>query len=107
MIGELPIEHWYNIIGDPTLVDVILDRVIQDAHKIRLKGESMRKRMAKIQKKTEEQGESTRLSKEKEGNENQTSRCKSQLAYGLFPLSRLGRREVFIDHQSAQLRQVT
>lgn len=65
--SQLPIDHWHPIIGDPTLADAILDRLIHDAYKINLKGESMRKRMAKIQKSSEEQGETARPSKEKEG----------------------------------------
>jgi DNA replication protein DnaC len=66
MTSQLPIEHWHEIIGDPTLADAILDRLIHDAYQINLKGESMRKRMAKIQKPTEEKGETARASKEKE-----------------------------------------
>jgi DNA replication protein DnaC len=41
--SQLPIEHWHDTLGDPTLADAILDRVLQHAHKIILKGESMRK----------------------------------------------------------------
>jgi len=40
-------------LGDPTLADAILDRIIHDAYKINLQGESMRKRKAKIQRNTE------------------------------------------------------
>mgnify|MGYP006278986187 CR=1 FL=1 len=42
--AQLPIEHWHQLIGDPTLADAILDRLIHNAHKIELKGESMRKK---------------------------------------------------------------
>jgi len=42
--AQLPVEHWHDIIGDPTLADAILDRLIHNAHTIPLKGESMRKR---------------------------------------------------------------
>lgn len=42
--SQLPIEHWYEIIGDPTLADAIMDHLIHDAYKITLKGDSMRKR---------------------------------------------------------------
>ena len=42
--AQLPVEHWHDIIGDPTLADAILDRLIHNAHTITLKGESMRKR---------------------------------------------------------------
>jgi len=38
-----PIEKWHKVIGDPTLGDAILDRLVHNAHKIALKGDSMRK----------------------------------------------------------------
>jgi DNA replication protein DnaC len=41
--SQLPIEHWHDNIGDPTLADAILDRLIHNAHKITLQGASMRK----------------------------------------------------------------
>ena len=44
--SQLPIQHWHEAIGDPTLADAILDRLLHNAHKIQLKGESMRKKMA-------------------------------------------------------------
>ena len=40
---QLPLDKWHDIIGDPTLADAILDRLIHNAYKIALKGESMRK----------------------------------------------------------------
>ena len=40
--SQLPIEHWYEYIGDPTLADAILDRLLHSSRT--LKGESMRKR---------------------------------------------------------------
>lgn len=42
--SQLPVEHWHEAIGHPTLADAILDRLIHNAYKITLKGESMRKR---------------------------------------------------------------
>ena len=42
--AQMPIEHWHETIGDPTLADAILDRLIHNAHTITLKGESMRKK---------------------------------------------------------------
>lgn len=45
--SQLPVEHWHEAIGNPTLADAILDRVIHNAYKIRLKGGSMRKAKAK------------------------------------------------------------
>jgi DNA replication protein DnaC len=46
--SQLPIEEWHAVIGDPTLADAILDRLVHNAYKINLKGESMRKRQAKL-----------------------------------------------------------
>ncbi len=42
--SQLPLDKWHDIIGDPTLADAILDRLVHNAYKINLKGESMRKR---------------------------------------------------------------
>jgi len=42
--SQLPVEAWHEAIGDPTSADAILDRIIHNAHKINLKGESMRKK---------------------------------------------------------------
>ena len=44
--SQLPVENWHEQIGDPTIADAILDRVVHNAHKIQLKGESMRKKIA-------------------------------------------------------------
>jgi len=46
--SQLPIDHWHEQIGDPTLADAILDRLIHSSHKIKLKGESMRKKNANL-----------------------------------------------------------
>ena len=48
--AQLPIQHWHEALGDPTLADAILDRLIHNAHKIALKGESMRKKRRVAQK---------------------------------------------------------
>jgi DNA replication protein DnaC len=43
--SQLPVEHWHEIIGDPTIADALLDRLVHNAHKICLTGkESMRKK---------------------------------------------------------------
>jgi DNA replication protein DnaC len=42
--SQLPIEHWHTYLGDPTFADAILDRVVHAAHKLALKGESMRRK---------------------------------------------------------------
>jgi DNA replication protein DnaC len=41
--SQVPIDRWYEIVGNPTLADAILDRIIHNAHRIELKGESLRK----------------------------------------------------------------
>lgn len=46
--SQLPLKYWHDFIGDPTLADAILDRLIHNAHKIELKGESMRKKKSKF-----------------------------------------------------------
>lgn len=46
--SQLPIDQWHKTIGDNSLADTILDRLLHNAHKIKLKGESMRKTMSKI-----------------------------------------------------------
>jgi DNA replication protein DnaC len=42
--SQVPVDRWYEIIGDPTLADAILDRLVHNAYRIELTGESMRKR---------------------------------------------------------------
>jgi DNA replication protein DnaC len=42
--SQLPVSKWYDIIGDKTMADAILDRIIHQSHRVELKGESMRKK---------------------------------------------------------------
>jgi DNA replication protein DnaC len=42
------VSGWHEMIGDPTLADAILDRLVHNAHKIELKGESMRKTLKSL-----------------------------------------------------------
>lgn len=42
--SQLPVKSWHENIKDPTLADAILDRIVHNAHRIELKGESMRKK---------------------------------------------------------------
>ena len=42
--SQLPIEKWHDLIGEPTFADAILDRLVHNAYKFRLKGGSMRKK---------------------------------------------------------------
>jgi DNA replication protein DnaC len=46
--SQVPVDHWHEVIGDHTLADAILDRLVHSAYRINLKGESMRKRHAKL-----------------------------------------------------------
>ena len=45
--SQLPVENWHEIIGDPTIADAILDRLVHNAYRLVLKGESLRKAAAK------------------------------------------------------------
>jgi DNA replication protein DnaC len=42
--SQLPVKNWHEYLGDPTVADAILDRLIHNAHKLQLTGESMRKK---------------------------------------------------------------
>ena len=42
--SQLPVKHWHAAIGDPTLADAILDRLVHQAHSLELDGESLRKK---------------------------------------------------------------
>lgn len=41
--SQLPVDHWHAYLGDPTLADAILDRLVHNAYRLHLKGESLRK----------------------------------------------------------------
>ena len=41
--SQLPTDQWYAAIGDNTLADAILDRLMHNSHRLQLKGQSMRK----------------------------------------------------------------
>lgn len=44
IVSQLPVSNWYDVIGESTVGDAILDRLIHTAHRIELRGESMRKK---------------------------------------------------------------
>jgi len=52
--SQLPVKSWHEAIGEATLADAILDRLVHNGHRIELRGESMRKRQAIINYKTKE-----------------------------------------------------
>lgn len=43
--SQLPVASWYEIIGEETIADAILDRLVHSSHRIELKGESLRKKL--------------------------------------------------------------
>ena len=44
--AQLPVAQWHDMIGEPTIADAILDRIIHNAHRVVLEGESMRRKKA-------------------------------------------------------------
>jgi DNA replication protein DnaC len=46
--SQLPVNCWHEVIGEKTIADAILDRIVHDAHRIELKGESLRKTRIKL-----------------------------------------------------------
>ena len=44
--SQIPVDRWHDLIGEPTLADAILDRIIHNAHRLQLKGDSLRKQKA-------------------------------------------------------------
>ncbi len=48
--SQLPLAHWHDAIGDSTLADAILDRLVHNAHQLTLAGESMRKKKSSLTK---------------------------------------------------------
>lgn len=46
--SQIPVSQWHNMLTDPTLADAILDRLVHNAYKLELRGESMRKLMNRL-----------------------------------------------------------
>ena len=44
IVSQIPVKNWHPLIGEDTIADAILDRIIHNSHRIELKGESMRRR---------------------------------------------------------------
>lgn len=51
--SQLPVKAWHDAMQDPTLADAILDRLVHNAHKIELEGDSMRKKRTPLDQKAE------------------------------------------------------
>jgi DNA replication protein DnaC len=47
ILSQLPVVSWHGLIGDSTIADAIMDRIVYGAHRIELKGESLRKKMGR------------------------------------------------------------
>ena len=45
--SQIPVSAWYDIIGESTIADAILDRIVNSSHRLDLKGESLRKGIIK------------------------------------------------------------
>lgn len=43
--SQLPVKDWYDVIGEKTIADAILDRFVHDAHRIEMEGDSTRRSM--------------------------------------------------------------
>jgi DNA replication protein DnaC len=53
--SQLPLEHWHAAIGDATLADAILDRLVHNAHRLCLKGDSLRKKRSRLTSSTDQE----------------------------------------------------
>lgn len=47
--SQVPVDNWFEVIGEQTIADAILDRIIHNAHRVELKGESMRKKRSNLE----------------------------------------------------------
>jgi DNA replication protein DnaC len=47
--SQIPVPRWFDVVGEPTLADAILDRLVHNAHKIELQGDSLRKTRKKVE----------------------------------------------------------
>lgn len=48
IVSQIPVANWYDIITGPTIADAILDRLVHNAYRIEMKGESMRKKLSPL-----------------------------------------------------------
>ncbi|MBO8129749.1 MAG: ATP-binding protein [Peptococcaceae bacterium] len=48
VVSQIPVSQWHEAIADPTIANTTLDRLVHNAYKIELRGESMRKIMSKL-----------------------------------------------------------
>lgn len=45
IVSQLPVKNWHEMIGEPTIADAVMDRLVYHSHRIELKGESVRRKM--------------------------------------------------------------
>ncbi len=45
--SQVPVKQWHDIIGEKTVADAVLDRIVHNAHRVELKGESLRRKWNK------------------------------------------------------------
>jgi DNA replication protein DnaC len=64
LTSQLPISRWHEQIGDPTIADGILDRLVHNTHRIEMRGESMRKKRNPRRTRRKNEPKSTSLSAE-------------------------------------------
>ncbi|HYC55251.1 MAG TPA: IS21-like element helper ATPase IstB [Candidatus Binatia bacterium] len=50
VVSQLAVKEWHRFVGDPTIADALLDRLVHSAHQVTLKGESLRKRKSDLTK---------------------------------------------------------
>jgi DNA replication protein DnaC len=48
IVSQVPVENWYDIIAAPTIADAVMDRLVHNAYRIDMQGESMRKKLSKL-----------------------------------------------------------
>ena len=46
--SQLPVDRWYELVGNPTLADAILDRIVHNAYRVELSGDILRKQSRRI-----------------------------------------------------------
>ena len=65
--SQLPIKLWHEMIGNETLADAILDRLIHNSHRLEVRGESMRKTRSTIEKTTDNSKENEKTKNKETG----------------------------------------
>ena len=44
LTSQVPVDRWHDLIGEPTVADAVLDRIVHNAHRIQLHGDSLRRK---------------------------------------------------------------